>query len=147
MSRSTALRRQHDAASMLAAQLLVEIDNYRGRESAYAISLDLAKLLGLLQIHLAQEDRSLYPSMIASGNEQAAAVAQRFFAEMGGLCQRLQAFASRWSCPKAISSDFDRFRHETIMILAALNGRILRENEELYPLADALPVTPFKSVA
>lgn len=147
MSRTSALRRQHDAASKLASQLLVDIENYRGEEDACVISLELAKLLGLLQIHLAQEDRSLYPSLIASGDERVAAVAHQFVAEMGEFAKGLHSFAKRWPCSRAVSSNFGAFRNETIAVLDALNERILRENEELYPLADTLSSTTPRSDA
>lgn len=138
MPRTSGLRRQHDAASKLASQLLVDIGNYRQKEDAYVISLTLAKLFGLLRIHLAQEDQCLYPALVASDDERIASVANRFVAEMGGLSKILESFGERWSCRKAISENFEAFCSETATVLDALNNRILRENEELYPLADSV---------
>lgn len=138
MSRTSALRRQHDAASALASRLQDEIERHRADRDTHGISVMLAKLLGLLSIHLAQEDRSLYPAMMASGDERAAAVARRFAEEMGGLAGRLKTFAAHWSSPAAIASNYDDFRQEAGTVLAALGERIERENECLYPLADAL---------
>lgn len=147
MSRTTVLRRQHDTALQHASRILEQVDRYQGCDDAHGISVSLAKLLGLLRIHLAQEDKSLYPSMIKSGDERVAAVAERFVAEMGGLAESLGVFASRWSNSAAIASNFDDFRRESRIIIGALDSRIARENEELYPLVDALyPQSP-KSAA
>lgn len=147
MSRTTALRRQHDAALQLASRILEQVDRYEGCGDAHGISVSLAKLLGLLRIHLAQEDKSLYPSIIESGDERIATIAQRFVAEMGGLAERLGIFASRWSNSAAIASNFDDFRREARIIIDALGSRIARENEELYPLVDALYSQSLKSAA
>jgi hemerythrin-like domain-containing protein len=129
------LRRQHDAAMTLASQIIDLMDRCESRNDAYRISLALAKLLGLLRIHLAQEDQGLYPAMIRSGDADAAATAQAFATEMGGLAEQLERFAARWTCSAAIFAALAEFRAEAMAVFAALATRIHRENEELYPLA------------
>ncbi|MEQ7873524.1 hemerythrin domain-containing protein [Sphingomonas sp. ASV193] len=113
------------------------VEEYRSPDDAPAVALDLARLIGLVRVHLAQEDRLLYGAMIGSGSAHAAATARRFAAEMGGLAERIEAFAMRWSSSALIALDLAAFRAELDSLLAALDERIARENEQLYPLAEA----------
>jgi len=48
------------------------------------------------------------------------------------------AFAARWSSGEVIAAAPARFRTEADGVFAALGRRIERENEQLYPLADAI---------
>ena len=138
MTRTQMLRRQHDAAELIAAEILEALDGPASSANAYAISLKLAKLHGLLRIHLAQEDHSLYPAMIASDDAAASLAATAFKAEMGGLSNTFAAYVDRWATSTVIEASFERFLEETKTVLGALAHRIKRENEELYPLADSL---------
>jgi len=138
MHRTETLRRQHDSASALAATLVGQIEAYRGSTDAAPIALTVAKLLGLLRIHLALEDKLLYPSMIASADTQAAAVARTFASEMGSLAESVGAFGERWLSAKRIASQFEDFRVDALSVVTVLGDRIRRENDELYPLADNL---------
>lgn len=138
MSRTTNLKRQHDAAVELVGQIAELTRNPAGAGEAYRIAVLLAKLTGMLRIHFVQEDRTLYPYMIASANVGAAETARVFQHEMGGLGAQFESFAKRWSSSKAIAADFESFRRESQRIFAALGERIKRENEELYPLADSI---------
>lgn len=133
------LRRQHVEIMRLATSIADRGKLFAGLEDAYAISLDLAKLLGQLRIHLAQEDIHLYRAMIRSGDPAAIATAQRFATEMGGLAQLFEDFATRWSSSAVIAACFADFTRESRSIFSLLETRVRRENVELYPLADALP--------
>ena len=138
MSRTANLRRQHDAAIDLVAQIAESSKAPESRDRAYRIAVLLAKLTGMLRIHFVQEDKTLYPYMTASTNVTAVTKAHEFQDEMGGLGAAFEAFAKRWSTSAAIARDFDQFRRESEHIFGALGERIKRENEELYPLADAI---------
>lgn len=141
MSRTALLRRQHDAAMALITDIRTRLAE--AKPDAYVIGLSLAKLTGLLRIHLAQEDRTLYPEMIASGNSAASAAARSFQEEMGGLSQRFAEYAARWTTSRVIESALPEFRKETLTVLAALEMRIQRENEQLYPLAESMRAEPW----
>ncbi|RVT92487.1 hemerythrin domain-containing protein [Sphingomonas crocodyli] len=140
MSRTANLRRQHDAAVIIVGEinnLLLARPGIEARDGAFQASLLLAKLTGLLRIHFAQEDRQLYPSLMASGRGGVAEIARRFFEEMGDLGQAYGAFAQRWESATQILNDPRGFRRESKVIFTALADRITRENEQLYPHADA----------
>ena len=138
MIRTANLRRQHDAAVDLVRQVRSISEAEPTADRAYRMAVLLAKLTGMLRIHFVQEDKTLYPYMIASANEGAVATAHRFQAEMGGLGAKFDAYAKRWSSSPAILRDYQQFRRESRDIFDALAHRIHRENEELYPLAESI---------
>lgn len=138
MARTDMLRRQHDAAVVIVEEISASIYNFREARDAYAIALKLAKLKGLLRIHFAQEDRSLYPAMMASSDAEVAATAATFQKEMGHLGAAFESFADRWSTSAAIAANFDQFREESADLFGKLANRIERENEDLYRLADTI---------
>ncbi len=135
--RTTTLRRQHDTALKIAGEILAEAESLTDdRTHALKVTLQLARLTGLLKIHFAQEDRGLYPSLMASGRGGVAQVAQRFFEEMGKIGPAYEAFVAKWSNVDTLATDPAGFRTECAAIFAALADRIERENEILYPLVD-----------
>jgi hemerythrin-like domain-containing protein len=136
MPRTANLRRQHDAALDLVQRILADAVELEQSGVPYKVGLLMAKLTGMLRIHFAQEDLTLYPHMIASNHPQASSTAAAFQAEMGGLGQQFEAFANRWQSGETIAANPGGFRTEAAVIFAALGQRIERENEQLYPLAD-----------
>jgi iron-sulfur cluster repair protein YtfE (RIC family) len=85
--------------------------------------------------HLKAEDWILYPMLLTSDDPTTAATARQFLDEMGGLAAAFLAYADKWSA-SAIESDWDAYCTESKGIIEALTQRIIRENRELYPLAE-----------
>ena len=129
------LRRQHDAAEAMGAEIIAIARSYRDDHDAVPLAQLIGKLNALLRVHFAYEDSILYPLMIHCSDSTAAATAAEFEAEMGELAAEFEEFARRWSTPLAIAGDFECFREQATALLAALGGRIERENDLLYPLA------------
>jgi iron-sulfur cluster repair protein YtfE (RIC family) len=130
-------RRQHE-----------ELMNYANRLASY-ISSDnsdvapeaeriLRSFAGKLKVHLAMEDRVLYPAMIASPNEELSQTAKRFQREMGDLSKVVNAYLERWSRTQLIADGFTAFRKDTREILDALSRRIDAEEKVLYTLYEQL---------
>ncbi len=147
MSRTANLRRQHDAAVDLVGEIVRASTTIERHQHAYDITVKLAKLTGLLRIHFVQEDKTLYPYMMASTNGLASDTARAFSAEMGGLSQTFEHFAQRWTSSAALLADPEGFRRESAVVFEALGKRIVRENEQLYPLADAIRPDEVKRTA
>lgn len=140
MSRTKSLRRQHDAASEIVAQISTLTEGLVAkpdRNHAYAVAMALGKLTGLLRIHFAQEDKMLYPALMASPDMDVAGVAKRFFDEMGSIGPAFGAFVQRWNSGDAILANPKGFRDDSGRLFGDLMQRIERENSILYPLADA----------
>jgi hemerythrin-like domain-containing protein len=145
MTSTDNLRRQHDAALAMSDRLLDLMDSYDGGRDTYAIAMQLNRLVGLLRIHLAQEDVHLYPALAASGDPAVSQLALAYANEMGGQAIELEIFAQHWSCTASIAGAFDEFRKEADALLLAIAARIERENRYLYPLADAAAATQRKA--
>jgi hypothetical protein len=126
----TELSHQHDVAISMAERLLDLVNEYRSAADALPIALQLNRLVGLLRVHLAQEDVQLYPELIASGR-----MALAYASEMGGLAGELELFAQRWSSSVGIAAAFAEFAEVTRELMLRLATRIERENRYLYPLA------------
>ena len=137
-ARIDSLRQQHDAAEEMAATIMSLVASYRDEFDAIAIARLIGKLNVLLRVHLAYEDTVLYPLMMRSGDQEAAALALQFSDEMGSLAPKFEEFVRRWSGPTIIAAMFDTFREEATLLCAALGARIERENDLLYPLAERL---------
>lgn len=120
----------------MADRLVDLIDGYRCAADALPIAFQFNKLVGLLRIHLAQEDVQLYPDLMASGDHQVARLALTYVAEMGGLASELELFAQRWSSSAVISGAFAEFSEAARELILQLAFRIERENRHLYPLAE-----------
>ena len=132
----TELRDQHDVALDMADRLVDLIDNYRCAADALPITLQFNKLVGLMRVHLSQEDVQLYPELMASGDQQTSKLALSYVAEMGDLANELERFARRWSSSALVAGDFAEFAENARLLILHLAFRIERENRHLYPLVE-----------
>ena len=84
-----------------------------------------------LLLHLANEDKLLYPKLKNGSDAVAARLAERFSDDMGGLAATYNAYVAKWSATR-IEAEWPAFCTETQAIVAALSDRIAREERELY---------------
>ena len=131
------LRRQHEAALDMAQRLLELVDGHRPGTNAVPILMQLNRLYSVLRIHLALEDIELYPALAASSDPNVARTAEQYVDELGGLAGNLECFARHWSCSASIAGNFAEVSEAVHELMLALAVRIERENQYLYPLADA----------
>ena len=103
-------------------------------QQAEAIAKSLARLAGLISIHLAAEDKFLYPSLSQSPDDTIRQMAVRFEQDMGGLAATFTAYKEAFMTPSKIKADIPKFRQETQRVIGALLERLQREDKELYPL-------------
>lgn len=138
MSRTANLRRQHDAIVALAGDIAVE--NYRiaSEADAYRVSVLLAKLTGMLNVHFRLEDDVLFRYMAESANAEAAAMAREVREKLSAVTKAYFAFVARWKTSASILADLKAYRTECTALFDALMERVRHENEVLYPLADAI---------
>jgi hypothetical protein len=136
MSRTHRYRHQHTEIMRLATQLGDHlVPSQLAADGAEARRI-LSELSGKLIVHLAAEDNLLYPQLLNSRDLAARKLARRFLNEMGPLADAFKDYAVRWGILKRIQSKPEQFAEETQAIIKTLSERILRENTELYPLAD-----------
>jgi hypothetical protein len=108
------------------------------QEHAEAIVGQLVSMSSVIKLHLAAEDRVLYPALINAADPRVAQTGQQFQQEMGDLAQAYAGFVSRWNLASKISQDPEGFRGDANNVFKALHSRVQRENRELYPLAEQL---------
>jgi hypothetical protein len=137
MANSTkAFRRQHNEIVDLVQQILSMLKTEDLRRNADPVCNVRSRLAGVLVVHLAMEDRVMYPQLIASANAGLAAMAQRYQSEVGDYKVQFDAYLQRWRTAEDVQADPPSFIRETSRILGALVQRIERENSELYPLVE-----------
>lgn len=128
----------HSDVLTLAAAVERRLDPAGVAADPAPVAADLVRLFGKFSVHLAVEDKSLYPRLTRDGDPALRGLAARFHDEMGGLTQRFETYRKRWPGPLAIAKDPAGFVAETKAILGQLKNRIAREDAELYPLAERL---------
>lgn len=129
-------RRHHDELRAIGRRIesMLDADHVANAPSEVA---ELVRLLfAKFSVHLAIEDRSLYPRCQAHLDAAIRTTAARFLTEMGGLSAEVDAYRRSWPGPLAIGRDPARFVTETRRLLAALTARVAREERELYDLID-----------
>ena len=138
MSKTDGFRRQHDDLLEIATAISAFLTPEKAASEAQQVRSLLSKLGGKLTMHLAMEDKSLYPNLLAKADASEKAVVQSFIEEMGGIAEAFGKYMSSWPSPSAIQDDPAGFVSQTSQIFSALSGRIDRENKQLYTIADNL---------
>ena len=132
------LHEQHVSASALIERLLKLAENCESHDQAYCVALQVAKLASLLRVHFAHEDCTLYATLFDCGDPEISSLALDYFQEIGGLAEKLEMFAFRWSSADAIRAGFRTFRPELTDLCGQLARRIALETAYLYPLAETV---------
>ena len=101
---------------------------------------DIAKMIVLMssaiKLHLAAEDRMLYPTLARSTYPDAADIGAAFQSEMGSIAAAYMEFTGKWAFGPKIAANPEGFKTDANTIFKALFQRIQREDRELYPIAE-----------
>lgn len=135
MWRIAQLQSQHEACLAIVHDIQARSIAIPDRLHAVEITLMLARLTGILRIHLALEDEILYPALRKSSNPRTAEIGERAWREMGGLADVFLDFVDRWKRADVLLAEQDRFRSESDAVFRALVQRIEMEHREVYPIA------------
>ena len=101
----------------------------------------LARLTGILRIHLALEDEILYPMLRNARDPHIAQIAEHYWQEVAGLADTFLDFIDRWKRADLLLAEAPRFRSESQAVFKALADRIDREHAEIYPMAEKLRIS------
>ncbi|HGY55230.1 MAG TPA: hemerythrin domain-containing protein [Caldithrix abyssi] len=129
-------RRQHSDLLNIAHQIAAELNPARLSNDATTVRSLLSTLAGKLSIHLAMEDKSLYPKLMQNSNPDVKATAKKFIDEMGGIAKAFDNYKNKWPHAMAIQKNPNDFISETKTLFNVLSKRIEKENKELYPLLE-----------
>lgn len=102
------------------------------------IAATIVKMSSIIKLHLAVEDRALYPALEQSDNTNMARMGRQYQDEMGAISQLYDGFSRRWNHPASLRENGESFRTEANHVLRKVHERILRENREFYPLIEAM---------
>jgi hemerythrin-like domain-containing protein len=108
------------------------------RENSADIAALIVKASSIIKLHLAGEDKYLYPAAEKSTDAGIKSMVRRYQDEMGGLAEAYLSFSRKWVAPAAIANDPEGFRSQANEVFKALHQRIQRENSELYPAVEKL---------
>lgn len=127
---------QHEDLLSVAKEMSKLLDpNILGKDAQPVRSL-LSKLSAKLKIHLASEDKSLYPELLNHKDANVKATTKKFMDEMGSISSVFVKYTEKWVSADAIQKNPNDFIKETEGLFSALAKRIEKENRELYPLVD-----------
>jgi hemerythrin-like domain-containing protein len=135
-ARSEAFRRAHHELLELIETMtprLVASELQRDATDARAM---LSMLAGKLTVHLAMEDKALYPRLATHANLDVRRLAEQFEKEMGGIFAVFKQYLAHWPNAEAIQMNGAGFVVETRQIFDALQARIAKEDAHIFPRLD-----------
>jgi hypothetical protein len=98
----------------------------------------IAKLSSIVTLHLAIEDRILYPALQNGSDARLAEMGRAYQEDMKGIANGYIAFSRRWNSAAVVAEKAEQFRGEANTVLKTLYARMQRENTEFYPAIEAL---------
>lgn len=101
-------------------------------ENAEEIALHINQLSGKLKIHLMNEDKFLYPSLIANPDMAIKQMAIDYQNEMGDLQERFKSFKDKYNVKSKLLEKKESFVEEAKVVIRAIEDRILKEEKEIY---------------
>ncbi len=105
--------------------------------NAQAIADGIIGFSSLIKLHLAVEDKALYPALQRSGDAELARMGQQYQQDMGPIAQAFDGFARRWNTAASLRSNPEGFRQDANTVLRRVYERMQRENREFYPRIEA----------
>ncbi len=107
------------------------------RDNAAEISHRIIAMSSTIKLHLAVEDRILYPALQAANNPALARMGKRFQDEMTSIAHAYLDFARRWNTPATVSGSPEQFRADANSVLKVLYERMRKEDVDFYPVIEA----------
>ena len=112
MSYTAQSRKQHENIVALVQEVSVKLDRVRITAEVQQVRLLLAKMAGLVNVHLAREDKGLYPSLMKSDDAKVRSMAKHPMEEMGGIAGAFTAYYTKWTACE-MRNNADGFISET----------------------------------
>ena len=123
--------------------ILGSIDTLRNLAKAGAahnateIAQGIVAMSSTIKLHLAVEDRLLYPALRQGADAELARLGEQFQREMGAIAAAYMDFARRWNTPERVRTDAEGFRADANTVLRHVYERMQRENRDFYPRIEA----------
>jgi Hemerythrin HHE cation binding domain len=138
MSKTEKFRETHKELIEMVGQLQPLLNPAKlSKESAQARSL-LGQFAAKLNMHLAMEDKALYPQLLQHKDPLVQAKAKAFMDQMGGIKDAFTAYMGKYPSAHAIEAAATAFISDTEGLIKVLAKRIQSEDSDLYALVDRL---------
>ncbi len=102
------------------------------------IAQQVHELGTVVKLHLAIEDRILYPAAVRAEDAHIAAMAETYQHEMKGIANAYIRFTLKWSDAGKVAAEPDGFRADANTVLKDVYQRMQRENHEFYPAIESM---------
>lgn len=127
------LERQHEEIKELFKDMKKTLQSPLGDSQIDEMVKLVNTLAGKLKIHMSTEDRLLYPALKKSQNDKLRQAEKQYSSEMLSLSETFAAYKNKYNTRSKILADVKAFTSESQIMLRLLEGRIAKEDKELYP--------------
>jgi hypothetical protein len=131
------LRDDHIQILAIIAEIRCFLDPTTVQKKASLVQNLVSRLTQKTLSHLLLEDRFLYQEMLISTHDETRNLAQQHIASMGSIASQLRDYIQTWCSQEDMVSLPEQFCVESRQMLEALQQRIAREEDVLYPKAEA----------
>ena len=105
-------------------------------ENAEQIAGLIVSMSSVIKVHLAAEDRTIYPALETTANGRLAQLGRRFQDEMVKIAADYNSFSRQWNTVGRVRADPEGFRAQANLVLRALYERVQREDRDFYPAVE-----------
>ena len=106
-------------------------------DNAAEIAQRIVAMSSTIKLHLAVEDRVLYPALRKGSDPALARLGAQFQQEMEAIASAYMAFARRWNTADSVKSNPEGFRADANTVLRTVYERMQREDRDFYPRIEA----------
>lgn len=126
------LERQHKEIEEIVSDIKQKVNNNNIDQDAAHIAKQISMLAGKLRIHLATEDKNMYPYLLKSSNANVQKIAKEYADEMGHISQAFMNYKDKFNTRTKITKSPEEFKSETKEIFKVLEERMTKEDTHLY---------------
>jgi hemerythrin-like domain-containing protein len=137
MARTQAFRDQHVEILTLVKAIEAELVLDKLKKNSNDVLKMFAGLSGKLKIHLAMEDKGLYPMLAHHADQNVRVMGESYMNEMANITEAYLKFSQERLTPVAIEKDPSGFIFSARKVFSLLSKRIDKENKELYTLLES----------
>lgn len=127
------LERQHIEIKELVASIKAQTKLSDLGNDVEALAKNINILAGKINIHMNSEDKFLYPKLLEGKNPELKTMAKSYISEMGNIFNEFKNYKDKFNTKSKIIGNKDEFLKESKNIIQAIENRISKEDNILYP--------------
>lgn len=128
------LQRQHKEIQEIVTNIKQTVENNNIGEDASHMAKQISMLAGKLRVHLATEDKHMYPYLLQSEDAKVRDIAKDYADEMGHISQEFMDYKDGFNTRTKIINNPQEFVKETQQIFKILEERMFKEDTHLYKM-------------